>query len=464
MTDSPYAAAIIRLPVVACLLFAAPVVGSAGVFPDGVQPNILLIMADDLGVECLGSYGGESYATPHLDRMAARGLRFTNAFATPLCSTTRVELMTGRSSQRDWIGFGLLNPKARTFGHAFKQAGYRTGIVGKWQLTSYDPPDYPGANLRRNTGMLPGDSGFDDYSLFHTRHTESKGSRYADPTLDMNGSIRTFPDAYGPTVCVERGQEFILEQRNFDQPWLLYYPMILPHWPMVPTPDSPAWKNPGKRYDEDIAYFGDMVRLMDRLVGALIETVERSASTRPTLILFYSDNGTHLSIASKMDQGWKPGGKGLSTDAGTRVPLIAFSPTFVSAGVTDAMVAPTDFYQTLLDVAGISEDTSHLDGVSFAPVLAGSDGESPAGSRKTWTCYYEPRPGWDKDQFTKLVFTRDDRHKLYDDGRFYDVESDTYENRPIPESERTDNQRAIASKLHAAMQADLQEKPLPASR
>lgn len=436
--------------------FLASGLYAASPYDPDVQPNILLVMADDLGIECVSAYGGRSYSTPNLDRMAARGLRFSNAFATPLCSTTRVELMTGRSSQRDWIGFGLLNPKSRTFGRAFQDAGYRTGIIGKWQLTSYDPPDYPGAELRRNTGMLPGAAGFGSYALFHTGHTEAKGSRYADPTIDFNGNIRTLHNAYGPTIFVEQCQEFIREQRNADRPWFLYYPMALPHWPMTPPPDTPMWQDPGQRFDESTDYFPEMVRYMDRLVATLIETVERTPSTRPTLILFYSDNGTHLSIASKTTDGWRPGGKGLSTDAGTRVPLIAFSPTHISPGVSDAMVTSLDFYQTLLDVAHLEEDTAHLDGVSFAPALVGEQG-----NRQTWTCYYEPRPGWDKDQFTKLVFTRGERYKLYDDGRFYDVQKDVYENRPIPEGERTPEQQTAAEKLRAAMARDLAEKSLP---
>jgi hypothetical protein len=100
----------------------------------GKGPNIVLIMADDIGVEGLNCYGGTSYRTPRLDQMAAEGQRFTQAYAQPLCTNTRIQLMTGLYNNRNWLYFGCLDPKAKTFGHWMKEAGYNTCIAGKWQL------------------------------------------------------------------------------------------------------------------------------------------------------------------------------------------------------------------------------------------------------------------------------------------------------------------------------------------
>ncbi len=127
------------------------------------RPNVVLILADDLGYETVGCYGGSSYATPNLDRLASQGLRFDRAYAMPLCTNTRIQLMTGKYNIRNWKAFGILDPAEITFGHLMRQAGYKTCIAGKWQMTSYDPPDYPGAALRRNTGTHPRDAGFDEY-------------------------------------------------------------------------------------------------------------------------------------------------------------------------------------------------------------------------------------------------------------------------------------------------------------
>ncbi len=198
-------------------------------------PNVVLIMADDLGVECLGSYGGTSYKTPVLDKLAREGIRFTHAYAQPLCANTRLQLMTGLYNHRNWIAFGILDPSSKTFGHWMQEAGYKTCIAGKWQLQSYDPPDYPGAEKRRGIGMKPEDAGFDEYCLWHTGHTELKGSRYSNPVINENGKLRDdLEGRYGPDIWVEYINGFM--ERHVDEPFFIYYPMALPHWPMVPTP------------------------------------------------------------------------------------------------------------------------------------------------------------------------------------------------------------------------------------
>ncbi|MFP6762174.1 MAG: sulfatase-like hydrolase/transferase, partial [Planctomycetaceae bacterium] len=206
------------------------------------RPHIILIMADDVGIEGLGCYGGISYRTPHLDRLAAAGMRFNHAYAQPLCTNTRIQLMTGLYNNRNWLSFGILDPAARTIGHWMSDAGYKTCIAGKWQLQSYDPPDYPGAAKRRSTGMKVQDAGFEEYCLWHTGHTEDKGSRYAAPVVLENGRFRKgLEDGYGPDIWVDFINRYLERNRDSRQPLFVYYPMALPHWPMVPTPDSPEW-------------------------------------------------------------------------------------------------------------------------------------------------------------------------------------------------------------------------------
>ncbi|MFT4590391.1 MAG: arylsulfatase A, partial [Limisphaerales bacterium] len=157
--------------------------------PADLPKHIVLIMADDIGIECFGCYGGRDYETPNIDELAATGLRFTHAYSQPLCTPTRLEIMTGRDNHRNWRHFGILPPEEKTFGHMMQGFGYKTCIAGKWQLQSYDPPDFPGAEKRRGTGMHPKDAGFDAYSLYHSLHTEDKGSRYADPTFLRDGVL-----------------------------------------------------------------------------------------------------------------------------------------------------------------------------------------------------------------------------------------------------------------------------------
>lgn len=380
--------------------------------------NIVLIMADDIGIEGLGCYGGESYKTPHLDRLAASGMRFTHAYSQPLCTPTRVQIMTGKYNHRNWLYFGTLDKRERTFGHLLRDAGYRTCISGKWQLQSYDPPDFPNAERRRGTGMKVTDAGFEEQCLFHSWNTEDKGSRYANPTFYRNGKlVKEVTGKYGPDFSVD----FILDfmQRHKDEPMFVYYPMALPHWPMVPTPDSKVWSDESRRLEESTDYFADMVAYMDKLVGRVVSGIDSLGLSDNTLVLFYSDNGTHRKIVSRMNGQDVRGGKALPLQTGIRVPLIASWPKTIKPEQTNSdLIDASDFLPTLADIAGTKIPADwHRDGVSFAPQLTGK-----AGPKRDWCFFwYDPRPGWDKDRYTRQIFALDHNYKLFSDGRLFDI-------------------------------------------
>ncbi len=145
-----------------------------------VQPNIILIMADDLGYETLGVNGSTAYSTPNLDELAATGMRFTAAYSTPLCTPSRVQLMTGKYNFRNYVGFGILDPQERTFGHMMQDAGYATLVAGKWQL-------YGNKAQRERfnrTGATPNEAGFDVYHLWQI--DSRPPSRFKNPGLNLN--------------------------------------------------------------------------------------------------------------------------------------------------------------------------------------------------------------------------------------------------------------------------------------
>lgn len=423
------------------------------------RPNVILIMADDVGIEGLGCYGGTSYRTPKLDQLASEGLRFTHAYAQPLCTNTRIQLMTGLYNNRNWLYFGILDPKAKTIGHWMSEAGYRTCIAGKWQLQSYDPPDYPGAAKRRGTGMKVDQAGFDEYCLWHTGHTEDKGSRYADPVINENGRIRELKGRYGPDIWVEYINAYLERNRDSEQPFFVYYPMALPHWPMVPTPDSPEWQDPAKRNLEEVRFVRDMIEYMDRCVGRIVARVDDLGLAENTLILFFSDNGTHLKVTSQTKTGPVAGGKGEMTDAGTHVPLIARWKGKIGPGVNDDLIDSTDFLPTVLDAAlRPLPKAVRIDGRSFYPQLTGKKGRP-----REWTfCHFDPRPGWDKDRFQLRRWARDKRYKLYGDGRLIDVSNDRLEEHPIPLTDASPEVRAIAIRLQAVL--DSMPSPPTAAR
>ena len=424
----------------------------AGADENRSPPNIVLIMADDLGIEGIGCYGGTSYATPNIDKLASNGLRFAHAHAQPLCTNTRLQLMTGLHNDRNWECFGILPKNSKTIGHYLKSAGYRTCIAGKWQLQSYDPPDFPGSEKRRGTGMHPKDTGFDTYALFHSLHTEDKGSRYADPTWLENGELKTAKGDYGPDVWVRFISDFISEKN--EKPFFVYFPMALPHWPVMPTPESPEWSDPSKRLIEDPKHFKAMVEHMDISVGKIVDKIDELGLRENTLIIFYSDNGTHQDVTSQTKNGPVVGGKGLPTDAGTHVPLIVSQPKTVRVGKSDALVDSTDFIPTLMHAAGKSlPKENELDGINFYPELLSAGSKAP--SREWVYSFYDPRPGWDKDQFRRCVSARDRRWKLYENGQLFDLQADLLEKRPIHADADTPETEAIRGRLSNVLKAQM---------
>lgn len=444
------------LSTLSCGAAAAPLLAGP---PASRRPNIVLIMADDLGYECLSCYGSTSYRTPHLDTLAASGIRFTNAYAQPLCAPTRLQIMTGQYNCRNYEAFGILNPKEKTFGHLMQAAGYKTCIAGKWQLYSYNPPGYQPE--WRGKGMLPKDSGFDDYCLWHAGHTEEKGSRYADPVVMRRDGLHELKGQYGEDVFASFLIHFM--ETHKDEPFFVYYPMVLTHAPFTPTPRSAEWKS-GNLHRTDPRFFKDMVEYMDATVGRVVESIDRLGLRENTIILFFSDNGTPREIESRLGGRTIRGGKGLTTDAGTHVPLIAnWKGTAPAGKVLDDLIDSTDFLPTIAEAAGIKIPREFtVDGRSFFPQLKGATGKP-----REWVySYYDPRPGWDKEQFPLKISARDKRYKLYSTGELYDVVADPLEQSPIPSERQTPEARRSRIRLQEVlddMKKHIQRQPVTTS-
>jgi arylsulfatase A len=382
------------------------------------KPNIILIMADDIGYECFGCYGSASYKTPVLDGMAERGMRFEHCYSQPLCTPSRVKIMTGQYNFRNYTNFGVLDPKQKTFGHLLQGCGYATCVVGKWQL-------YGSVNQSaevRGAGSLPEQAGFDEHCLWQVKE---RGSRYKDPVVVQNGkNLEGLEGRYGPDVFTDYAIDFI--ERYKAKPFFLYFPMAIVHNPFVPTPDSKDWEN--KKHKNDNKYFADMVTYMDKIVGRIVAMVDELGLGENTLVLFVGDNGTNKNIESKMSNGQViKGDKGNTTDAGTRVPLIASWPGTVPAGkVCGDLVDFSDFVPTFAEMTGASPPEGMiLDGQSFLPQLRGKKGKP----RKWIFCHYDPKWLGRKEA---VRFVRDKRWKLYDNGNLFDVPADTLEKNPNP--------------------------------
>lgn len=409
------------------------------------SPNIVFIMADDLGYECLSCNGSLSYQTPVLDNLARKGIRFTQCHAQPLCTPTRVKLMTGKYNYRNYQAFGYLNPQETTFGNILKDAGYATCVVGKWQLNGLSGKKIPGWQDKNR----PNHFGFDEYCLWQLTHGRKDGERYANPLLEQNGrKLPRNPEAYGSDVFTNYALDFI--ERKKDRPFLLYYPMALTHNPFVPTPDSPEWKQKELRYKNDPKFFADMVRYTDKIVGKFVKKIRELGIEKNTLLIFLGDNGTNRNITSQTKNGPVRGAKGNTTDAGTRVPLILYWPAMKNKGlVFDGFIDLTDFYATFADIAfgkhRLTGTPDYRDGKSLLPLMMGETYQP----REILFMHYEPH--WGAGSKFSNRFARTHAYKLYQDGRFYNVETDPLEQKNISESGCSNDQLKIRRKLQSVL-------------
>lgn len=405
------------------------------------RPNVVLIMVDDFGYECVTANGGQSYSTPNLDRLAASGIRFEHCHVQPLCTPTRVQLMTGRYNVRNYLNFGTLPRTETTFGHLMKQAGYATAICGKWQLgREMDSPQH---------------FGFEESYLWqHTR----RPPRYANPGLEHNGVEKGFPEgSYGPKLVNDFAIDFIT--RHKDKPFFLYYPMILTHDPFQPTPDSLNWDptTSGEAVKKNVKHFADMTTYMDKMVGRIDETLGELGIRDNTLVLIIGDNGTHSSVTSRFKDSNYQGGKGSMNERGTHVPFIASWPATMKTGrVNRDLISSTDFLPTICGAAGV-DILDDVDGVSFLPQLFNESG-TPRDWLYTW---YSPRQRLD---LTVRECAFDHHHKLYRTGQFFDLVADPFEQNPMQVNSLTGDGANAAKKLQGVLDQFKDARPVALDR
>ncbi len=427
--------------VVCSMLFHAPAFSAE-------RPNILFILADDVGQEVLGCYGGQSYATPHLDELARTGMLFRNGFSMPVCHPTRLTLMTGkypfRHGQVTWGDFPE-SEELTTWANQLRENDYATYIAGKWQLC-----------LLRDDPLHPRRLGFQHSDLFGWH----EGPRYYEPMIYHDGTVREDTlGHYGPDLYVRGLIEFM--KANREKPFLAYYSMAVCH-EVTDDLDPPVPHGPFGRYDN----YAEMVAEMDRNVGRMVAALNALGLREKTLILFTADNGTppeiiiradgkeliREAVVSKQNGLLVPGGKKKLTDDGTNVPLIANWPGTIRPGqVVDDLVDMSDYLPTFVELTGgeLPQDRK-IDGVSFAPRLLGT-GSSP----RRWAYAEEavlPKPGGVEPDGSSsgLRWVRTGRWKLYNDGRLYDLHTDLQERHPFRQNQEGSEARVARDQLQAA--------------
>ncbi len=400
-----------------CGLFISMLLLSNAAISRGAnKPNILLILADDVGCEPLGCYGGESFKTPNLDKLAMSGMKFEHCYSMPVCHPSRMALMTGKYPFRMKAKWGSFpkEEESGSIGNVMKKAGYATAVVGKWQLS-----------LMKKDRQQPKRMGFDQWCVFGWH----EGARFHDPMIYQNGEVRKgLENLYGPEVYVEFLSDFMEESKKRNKPFFAYYSMALAHdvtddlkWQVPYVPGKDRWMN-----------YGEMIVSMDDMVGKLMASLERLNLRENTVVFFTGDNGTaarsklrHLGKSGKKYEYEKVvvrqngknvlGGKGLMNDRGTRVPLLASWPGKVAAGkVSQNLVDFSDWLPTLAELAESKlPEKPKIDGKSFVSTMLGKS------NHEREFAFAESRGS--------RAFVRNQRYKLYASGKMFDVTIDPEE-------------------------------------
>jgi hypothetical protein len=412
--------------------------------PDGRPPNIVVFLADDIGREAFGSYGGTSYETPHIDRLAAGGMRFTRAYATPLCTPTRAQLLTGKYNFRNYETFGVLDTAERTFANYLQSAGYTTAVAGKWQLSgSFQTPHH---------------FGFHEYLVWQLERPDYWG-RYKDPNLTRHGEpTRQHIGQYGPDVLQRFVLDFIGRQRQ--GPFAVFYANPLTHDPFQPPPGHPDYASHDSRTVNDARYFGPMVEYMDRQVGELTARLDALGIRENTLILFMGDNGTAPAITSRMGERLIRGDKARTTEAGTHVAFIAnWKGTIGPGQVRDDLVDVADVFPTLLDAGRVTIANIAHDMITLYPTLVEGTPHSRAWIFQDYYRNRTPGPSPQRrgiGEGSVARYAHDGRFKLYSDGRFFDYLADPLEQTPLsidalptPASEAHGELRLVMDRMEA---------------
>ena len=391
------------------------------------KPNVILIMADDLGYEALGINGADEYNTPVLDSLAMNGINFQNAYSQPLCTPTRVKIMTGKPNYLNYEYFTYLNPNQKTFGNLFQENGYKTALAGKWQLNGVQ------FDLDNNQDLdRPYDFGFEEYCLWWLRE---RGDRFANPNIVQNGEkLKMGIDDYGPDIFTDFIVDFI--NKNKDDPFFIYYPMALVHDPFLPTPDSNDWTDLDKRNNGNKPiYFSDMLTYMDKIVGRISNTLDKNKLDN-TILIFIGDNGTDTKVITLNNGEEIRGAKGSTIKYASNVPMIVNWKSKIKQGFNSkAMIDLTDFYATFEDILNSGNTNSY--GKSLLPIFKKEDYKE----RDVLITYYDPI--WGSTNMGRGVYAQNKDFKLYKNGKFYNFSNDLYENKPLDIDNLTQGQSQV---------------------
>jgi arylsulfatase A len=413
----------------------------------GARPNIVFILADDLGYGELGCHGADHVQTPNIDSLARGGVRFTRFFTAPLCGPSRALILTGRYAFRtgavsqDACRNLVRNGKGaeEMLPTVLGRAGYASAMVGKW-------------------GQLAPSGNPAEWGFGHDFHFKASGVYWNSRTvrkMNPDGSVRGDPDSYikDGKVLPLRDGEYMPDllhkdavswiEAHKDGPFFLYYSMSHIHGEILPTPDSPPLPPGTSDSAREAQHYKDNVLYMDKLVGALLAELARLKLRENTLVVFMGDNGTGKSRAPGATIGGRriEGEKGSMQEGGGLVPCIANWPGVTPAGkVIEHVADASDLLATFAEAAGapLPKDRA-IDGKSLLPQFKGVD---------------EPLKKWAFCQLSNNYYVRENLWKLDQGGNLFDMKDAPFSEIPVPR-ESPDGAAVEARRRLSAVLAEL---------
>ena len=384
------------------------------------KPNIIFILADDLGIGNISCYGSDQFKTPNIDKLASTGMRFTHGYTAPLCGPSRALILTGRqpfrtgTTNQDRVG--KLEPsKEICLPSVLKTAGYTSLMVGKWSQFPLQPSDF----------------GFDQYMRFQASG-KYWNTQTANKSYTKNGEIVPLLDGeYLPDLMHNQVVDFISKNKN--KPFFAYYSMSHIHGEILPTPDS-------KPDSKDL--YTDNINYMDKLVGKLVKALDSLKMRQNTIIVFVGDNGTAAEGASRATvQGKKLSGKkGDMLECGSLVPwIVNWKGGGQSGKVINDLVDATDWMPTFAALTGAKlPENVILDGKSFAPQLKGEKG-----TPREWI-FMELGNQW---------YVREEKWKLNRANELFDMRNAPFEEILIPADSKDEIAMSARQRLSAVLKS-----------
>ena len=388
------------------------------------RPNVVILLADDLGWADVGYRGGE-IETPQIDSLAAEGVVLDRFYSAPICSPTRAALMTGRDPMKlgiaydqihPWYNAGL-SPGAYTIADAFRDAGYQTAIVGKWHLG------------HTQSHQLPGAQGFDHFhGHLHTNTDYYEHARESGHDLQENGKSVNLDGQYLTHIQAREAVRFI-DERDPNKPFFLYVPFTAPHSPMQAPEETIAHYEhlPKKNFRREYAA---MVHEMDEAIGAILGALDRQGIADDTLVLFFSDNGGYNGFGGVNTP--LRGQKGQTFEGGVRVPAaLRFPGRVPAASRYEELVSVMDVFPTLAGAAGVPlQPDAVMDGIDLWPAIG--SGKKPPAREPVFFVSEIPIPGLIHlavidGRFKLVQIVREGQTETQVTSMLFDLEEDPYE-------------------------------------